>query len=111
MALYHDATAADARTKKAAWDDHAAERHELGRFQQLCRPDIRRLRALGFLRQVEIDTLTGAKSLETVHLDVGVMDKHFLATAIGGYEAKALFINELGNCSASHAWLSFRTVS
>jgi len=58
---------------------------------ELDRTDLARLLALLTLRDLKFDTLALGQITISIHLNLGMMDKDILTTAVRGDESKTLF--------------------
>src|SRR5207302_6648633 len=70
-------------------------------------PDVRRLRALGALGDLELHLLTLCEAAEALHLDGRVVDEHVLAASVGSDEAIAFRIVEPLHGTSRHPSLPF----
>src|SRR6267154_4302317 len=73
-------------------------------------PDVRRLRAFGSFRYLELDLLTLGQTAEAFHLDRGVVDEHVLAAAIRRDESISLCIVEPLHSASCHSSSLSQTV-
>src|SRR5689334_6731622 len=76
------------------------------RYERSERTNVLRLRALGTLRDVELDLLVLVEGLVALRLDRGVVDEDVVTTVLLGDEAEALLGVEPLNGALSHARIS-----
>src|SRR5689334_11892940 len=79
----------------------------LSSFAKLNDPDVRGLRALGALAELELDLCAFGQRPEAIARDAGEVDECVLASVIGRDEAEALLDRKSTRLNSSHSSISY----